>query len=48
LLSSSSFETERLEKALQQLLDRLQKEHLSTPSAAPSARSAEIEMKKSA
>ena len=48
LLSSSSFETERLEKALQQLLDRLQKEHLSTLSAARSARSAEIEMKKSA
>ena len=46
--STSPFETERLEKALQQLLDRLQTEHPSMQSAAPSARRMEIEMKKSA
>ena len=46
--STSPFETERLEKALQQLLDRLQKEHPSMQSAVPSARRTEIEMKKSA
>ena len=47
-VSTSPFETERLEKALQQLLDRLQKEHPSMQGAAPSARRMEIEMKKSA
>src|SRR6478752_5601121 len=36
---TSPFETERLEKALQQLLDRLQTEHLSAQSAASSYRS---------
>ena len=45
---TSSPQTERLEKALQQLLDRLQKENLSGQSAAPSPRRTEIEMKKSA
>ncbi len=45
---TSSLQTERLEKALQQLLDRLQKENLSGQSAAPSPRRTEIEMKKSA
>jgi hypothetical protein len=45
---TSSLQTERLEKALQQLLDRLQKENLSGQSATPSPRRTEIEMKKSA
>jgi hypothetical protein len=46
--STSPFETERLEKALQQLLDRLQTEHPSAQSAASSARRTEMQMKKSA
>jgi len=45
---TSPFETERLEKALQRLLDRLQTEHLSMQSPAPSSKRTEIEMKKSA
>jgi len=45
---TSPFETERLEKALQQLLDRLQTEHLSAQSEASSARRTEMQMKKSA
>jgi hypothetical protein len=45
---TSPFETERLEKALQRLLDRLQTEHQSIQSAALSARMTEPEMKKSA
>jgi len=45
---TSPFETERLEKALQRLLDRLQTEHRSMQSAAPPASGTEIEMKKSA
>jgi len=45
---TSPFETERLEKALQQLLDRLQTEHLSAQIEASSARRTEIQMKKSA
>jgi hypothetical protein len=45
---TSSLQTERLEKALQQLLDRLQKESLSGQSATPSPRRTENEMKKSA
>jgi hypothetical protein len=45
---TSPFETERLEKALQQLLDRLQTEHLSAQSAASSAIRTDLQMKKSA
>lgn len=45
---TSSLHTDRLEKALQQLLDRLPKEHLSGQSATPSPRRTDIEMKKSA
>ena len=46
--SNVSVHTERLEQALHQLLDRLQKDNLTGQNAAHSAKPVEVELKKSA
>jgi hypothetical protein len=46
--SNVSVHTERLEQALLQLLDRLQKDNLTGQNAAHSAKPVEVELKKSA